>query len=159
MSKPDVEEVISPRVLIAKKSQYPNDRNEYRSKNYTDSTTKYKTDNGQITGEFIIGYAEVEKGTVLRSYGDLETFKDQVDQLAEDVIWKTDMVQRMKIQDALYSEYDSKKYTDIDKLVDEVTKDVGVGDVGDNIHRELRTKVKEEAEKVFTEHDKLGDNR
>lgn len=131
--------------LVAKRSKNPADYNRYKAANHTDTAVKYETEEGQITGDFILGYAEVMKGTRFASVDSLSEFRSDVEDAAEDVTWKTEMVQRMMVEDRIYREYNMTGSVDsIEAVVSSVSVTIGDGD-----EKVAEKKVKEIAQEVF----------
>jgi len=133
------------RPLIAERSKNPADYNRYKAANHTDTAAKYETEEGQITGDFILGYAEVKKDTRFRSVDSVSELKSNVEDIAKDITWKTEMIQRMKVEDRIYREYNMKGSVEsIEAVVNSISKTIG-----DSDEKVAEEKVKETAEEIF----------
>lgn len=113
---------ISPRVLVGHRWSGPYKSNKYQSKNYTQTCDQYETDEGEEWGSYVLGYAEVEGGAMIQRKKDVAEFMAQVEEKAEDVVWKEETATRFMLQDIMYDIWSRQTDIERDELLNKTTE-------------------------------------
>lgn len=120
MNDRELKQSISPRVLVVKKTKHSIDKNCYKSKNYTHSVDLYETQEGEEVGEQVIGFAEVETGTVIEQNKEIQKFQDQLQDKAESILWYSDRLDNYRVEDIAYQVRNTNRSSEIEEIQEKV---------------------------------------